>query len=267
MIEKYENQSLDEIASLLLNDKLTFSVLVSILSYPCQKIITDKKHFIICYSCSPFPVWVWTLDNTPNEVYEQVCDIINMEFDKKDKFFFNVKYEFFQYLKNHDKMNDWFVSTNMLTYDCPHPIPPKKQAEGSLTVATMEDFEITRMLIRGVFDATSEKRITEKECDDITKSRIVSGNLYLWKSNTGNAVAMSYVDYGFEFGKVTLVYTNPSERRKGYASRIVYEVSCLIADKGLMPILYTDGDYDASNECYKGIGYIERGCLYSISKN
>jgi predicted GNAT family acetyltransferase len=36
---------------------------------------------------------------------------------------------------------------------------------------------------------------------------------------------------------------------------------------GLMPILYTDGDYDASNECYKGIGYIERGCLYSISRN
>jgi hypothetical protein len=70
MIERYENQSLEGINNLLVNDKLTFSVLVSILSYPCQKIITDNKYFIICYSCSPFPVWVWTLDHTPNEVCE-----------------------------------------------------------------------------------------------------------------------------------------------------------------------------------------------------
>lgn len=265
MIEKYENQSLEEIKNLLVNDKLTFSVLVSILSYPCQKIITDKKHFIICYSCNPFPVWIWTLDNTPNEVCERIRNIINEEFDKKDNFFFNVKYEFFQYLKSHDKMNDWYVSTNMLIYDCPCPVAPEKQVN-ALSVAMMEDFEITRMLIKGVFDATSEKRISEKEYDDITKSRITSGNLYLWKNSTGNAVAMSYIDYGLEFGKVTLVYTIPSERRKGFASRMVYEVSRLITDKGLMPILYTDGDYDASNECYKAIGYIERGSLYSISR-
>jgi predicted GNAT family acetyltransferase len=195
-----------------------------------------------------------------------MCNIINEEFDKKDNFFFNVKYEFFQYLKNRDKMYDWYVSTNMLTYDCPCPIPPKKQVEGSLIVASMEDYEVAKMLIDGVFDATSEKKISEEECNTITKSRIASGSLYLWKNGTGNAVAMCYADCGTEFGKVTLVYTIPTQRRKGYAARIVYEVSCLIAEKGLMPILYTDGDYDASNECYKGIGYIERGRLCSITR-
>jgi predicted GNAT family acetyltransferase len=163
-------------------------------------------------------------------------------------------------------MNDWYVSTNILTYDCPCPISPNKQVDGSLVIATMEDYEISRILIQEVFDETSEKRISEKECDDLTKSRIASANLCLWKSSNENAVAMCNIDYGFEFGKVKLVYTIPTERRKGFASRMVYEVSRLIADKGLMPILYTDGDYNASNECYKAIGYIERGGLYSISR-
>lgn len=43
MVEKQEDQSLEEIASLLINDKLTFLILASILSHPCEKILTDRE--------------------------------------------------------------------------------------------------------------------------------------------------------------------------------------------------------------------------------
>ena len=45
---------------------------------------------------------------------------------------------------------------------------------------------------------------------------------------------------------------------------MVYEVTRIIADSGLTPMLYTDADYAASNACYEKIGYILRGKLCSI---
>jgi predicted GNAT family acetyltransferase len=154
----------------------------------------------------------------------------------------------------------------MLIYDCPSPVVPKKRVDGSLVVATMQDYETVKALMRGIYDVTSEKVISNKECEDISRWHIESGNLFLWKNSNGKTVAMCGMDIGKELGKVILVYTIPEERRKGYAARIVYEVSCKIKDQGLLPILYTDGDYSASNECYKGIGYIERGCLCNITR-
>jgi hypothetical protein len=266
MIEKYENQPLKQAASLLVEDQITFSVLVSVLTYPCQRIITDNKDFIICYTNSPYPVWVWTKTGSPKEVFDNVRDILNKEFNDENHFYFNMKYEFLNYLINSDNANGWFVSTNMLTYECPMPIEPKK-VQGLLHTATMDDYDIIRKLVWGVFAETSEKKISDEECGAITKMRINSGNLLLWKNKSERIVATCGIEYGVVFGKITLVYTVPEERRKGYAARIVYEATCKIAERGYKPILYTDGDYCASNECYKGIGYIERGRLCSVSKH
>ncbi|MDF2540454.1 MAG: family acetyltransferase [Herbinix sp.] len=265
MIEKYENQSFEELARLLVNDKLTFSVLGSILGNSCKKIITNHKDFILCYSCSPYPVWIWTPDNASSIVYDTIYKIINCEFPKDDRYKFNMKYECAQYLINQDLSNEWYITTNMLTYDCPIPIAPTKQVEGSLCVAAMEDYDAVKEFVRGVFEATSTT-LSNEECEITTKQRIKTGNLYLWKDGRGKVVAMCYLDLGLELGKVTLVYTDPTERRKGYAARMIYEVSSMMIKKGLLPILYTDGDYKASNECYKGVGYIERGCLCTVTR-
>jgi len=35
-------------------------------------------------------------------------------------------------------------------------------------------------------------------------------------------------------------------------------------DDGLIPILYTNGDYVASNDCYKKIGYVQVGKLVDV---
>jgi predicted GNAT family acetyltransferase len=177
-----------------------------------------------------------------------------------------MKYELAEYLMKKDNDNEWYISANMLTYDCPYPAAPKKQADGFLMSASEEDYEAVKEFMRCFLNTTSEKGVTDKECEDMTKHCIASGNLLLWINCTGKVAAMCYIDYGTELGKVTHVYTVPEERRKGYAARIVYEASCRIKEKGLMPILYTDGDYNASNECYKGVGYIERSCLCSVSR-
>jgi predicted GNAT family acetyltransferase len=69
-----------------------------------------------------------------------------------------------------------------------------------------------------------------------------------------------------EFGKVAAVYTVPKHRRLGYAINLVGELTRMIMREGLVPALYTDGGYSASNECYKKIGYKQVGRLLMVNK-
>jgi predicted GNAT family acetyltransferase len=55
---------------------------------------------------------------------------------------------------------------------------------------------------------------------------------------------------------VAFVYTPPYERRKGYASSIVAQISQLALDKGFTKCaLYTDLANPTSNNIYQKIGY------------
>ena len=66
------------------------------------------------------------------------------------------------------------------------------------------------------------------------------------------------------YGKIAAVYTLPNQRRKGYALNLVHAISEDILKDGLVPILYTDADYGASNSCYKKIGFEQVGSLCTV---
>ena len=100
-----------------------------------------------------------------------------------------------------------------------------------------------------------------------TIDRMVSSKkLFAWRMGNGKIVALTgRADQG-QYSKITSVYTLPEHRRKGYAIHLVHEVTKTILDDGLIPILYTDAGYEASNECYRKIGYKQVGSLVSICK-
>ena len=47
---------------LLENDKYTFFVLGRIMGGKCDLLLTDHERLIVCFSCNPYPVWIWTPD-------------------------------------------------------------------------------------------------------------------------------------------------------------------------------------------------------------
>ena len=61
---------------LLEEDKYTFSVLRSILTKKCEFILTDHEQYIICYSGSPYPIWVWTVDDIIKDEAKKVYSIL-----------------------------------------------------------------------------------------------------------------------------------------------------------------------------------------------
>ena len=86
--------------------------------------------------------------------------------------------------------------------------------------------------------------------------RIASKKFYILEDN---GIPVSMAGYTREMQSVigvAFVYTPPYERRKGYASSIVAQISQLALDKGFTKCaLYTDLANPTSNNIYQKIGY------------
>ncbi|MBQ4898086.1 GNAT family N-acetyltransferase [Paenibacillus sp. Marseille-P2973] len=87
--------------------------------------------------------------------------------------------------------------------------------------------------------------------------RIASKKLYILEDN---GIPVSMAGYTREMQTaigVAFVYTPPYERRKGYATSIVAQMSQLALDRGFTKcVLYTDLANPTSNSIYQKIGYM-----------
>ncbi|MEK5476317.1 GNAT family N-acetyltransferase [Paenibacillus sp. FSL R5-0407] len=87
--------------------------------------------------------------------------------------------------------------------------------------------------------------------------RIASKKLYILEDN---GIPVSMAGYTREMQTaigVAFVYTPPYERRKGYATSIVAQISQLALDRGFTKcVLYTDLANPTSNSIYQKIGYM-----------
>ncbi|RAP76089.1 GNAT family N-acetyltransferase [Paenibacillus montanisoli] len=87
--------------------------------------------------------------------------------------------------------------------------------------------------------------------------RIASKKLYILEDN---GIPVSMAGYTREMQTaigVAFVYTPPYERRKGYATSIVAQISQLALDKGFTKcVLYTDLANPTSNSIYQNLGYM-----------
>ena len=157
------------------------------------------------------------------------------------------------------------IALELLTYECLTPIKPLKNAKGSLHKCTDKDeFELARLI--GMFH--DEVGIDQKnKGEHVTDAQLLinEGNTYFWKDDAGNNVACCrYTPRDDELACIGLVFTQPEQRRKHYAENLVYSVTNIARNEGFIPILYTNADYPASNECYKKIGYKVKGKLCMV---
>jgi predicted GNAT family acetyltransferase len=76
---------------------------------------------------------------------------------------------------------------------------------------------------------------------------------------------MGYYSVNSDQAKISHVSTPVESRGKGYAANLVYEMTKKILDLGLVPLLYTDYKYAASNKAYINAGYEPQGILINFS--
>ena len=101
---------------------------------------------------------------------------------------------------------------------------------------------------------------TQEEAEAAAVQRIQDGDIYLWATEAtaySQPVSMAMKTRPTRCGiSVTLVYTPPEMRRRGYASACVAELSRMLLDEGWEYCsLYTDLANPTSNHIYAEIGY------------
>lgn len=253
---------------LLDDEKYTFFVLGRILRGTCNFVVSNHKTFIICHSCKPFPLWIWTSESITKDEMEQIYAILKENSFLNQEFSFNIKYELANFLIERATKDNINLSLhkNMFAYDCPIPTEPKlsEKADGTFSKATIQDLdEFIDLWDWFHTELQIDIKTREEYCKDAENS-LKNENVYLWKNQNGKIVACCRYIINENLASIGLVYTNPDYRRKHYAQNLVYQVTKIVAEKGFTPMLYTDADYIASNSCYEKIGYILQGKLCTV---
>ena len=266
MMEKYENCICGIDTELLNSDKYCFFVLSKILQGECRLTFTDHKRLIICHSRDPYPVWIWLPDDATEEEFERAYTVVKENFGTDGKYRFNAKYKLANFLIECAKKDGYSmkISTNMLVYNCPEPFAPKRAADGECVVAAPDDLEIAAAFMYSFHEDLAMDRSDMDSYRNMARELIEAQRLYFWYDGNNEKVAMTSYSISDDNASIGNVFTRQDKRRRGYAANLVYNVTLTVRELGKIPMLYTDADYEASNACYEGIGYIKQGSLCTI---
>ena len=215
---------------LIKQDNYTFEVLRRILKGECLIIRSNHENLLLCHSESQYPVWIWTPDNVQYEVKNNAWELARDLCPLSDGYRYNLKYELAEYF-----------------YNC-----------------TKDDEAEAAAIIPYFYREIGEEEPSYEHCLEKVRYYIADNGFYFWKNNSGKTVACCSCKLNDRFALINSVYTFPNERRKHYAQNLVYRVTRKVSDMGYIPMLYTDADYKASNNCYENIGYILRGKICTI---
>ena len=115
-------------------------------------------------------------------------------------------------------------------------------------------------LLASLTDAFQEEGNTQRPFDagEAVARDLDAGSLYVWEDAGGRVVSMGgvYFDRSPRSGYVDGVYTVPEARTKGYATSLVYELSTIVLDAGLVPRLSVDSANAPARKVYEALGYV-----------
>ena len=266
MLQHYQNQACPEASKLMQEEAITYSVLMKILCGPCQDIFTDHENVVICYSNPPYPVWVWCRDADDAAVVMDIAFCLKEQLPLHTVRSCIMPSALAEKLKAADAyFRDAKPGMGLLSYRLDRIQPIQHVCDGSMSL--VEEREIP-----GLLDIWHDMHMEMEGVDQgpehnlKTITRMVHAkSLFAWRTDAGIAALTARANQE-KYSKITSVYTLPEHRRKGYAINLVHGVTETILSDGLIPILYTDSGYAASNACYQKIGYRQIGSLVSICK-
>ena len=252
---------------LLKQDDCTFQVLDRILKGPCDVIRSDHEKLILCHSEEPYPVWIWTPDGLTEAEKESAWQLAESCRPMAEGYRYNIKEELAEYFlarAGEAGMQAGYLM-RMYAYDCPEPVAPEKTADGEMYKCTPEDLEEAADLYAQFYPDIGETDVTREHCLERARSGINDNEFFFWKNGDGKTVACCGYKQNGDTATVGPVFTVSEYRRKHYAQNLVYRVTKRLLEKGFRVMLYTDAGYEASNECYRKIGYVLRGRLCELA--
>lgn len=266
MLQHYQNQACPEAAQLMAAEAITYSVLMKILCGPCRDIFTDHANAVVCYSNPPYPVWIWCRDADDSVVVMDIACCLKEQLPLDTVRACIMPEPLAEQLRKADPyFRDAKPGMGLLSYRLDAICEISHPCEGTMGLVEEKDVPALVDIWHDMHMEMEGMDQTRAHCEE-TLHRMVNGKqLFAWRV-CGKIVALTGRGNQDCYSKITSVYTLPEHRRKGYAINLVHGVTQTILADGLIPILYTDSAYAASNACYQKIGYRQVGSLVSICK-
>lgn len=265
MLKHYQNQACPEAAELMREEAITYSVLINILQGECTDIFTDSENMVVCYSASPWPVWVWCRDVEDASVVGEIARCIREKLPLEQVRACIMSEELLEKLKETDA---YFRSAErkmgLLSYRLDAICDVHYPCDGSMRLVREDEITALTDVRHDMSMEMEGMDLSRERCEESLRTVVSRKGLFAWCNGAGEIVALTSRGDQPPYSKIAMVYTLPGHRRKGYAINLVHAVTETILTDGLTPILYTDEGYAASNACYQKIGYRQVGCLTSI---
>lgn len=224
---------------------------------------TDNANYAIYRGDLKYQTWVWTKDNLGEEKLAELDEVLQLYLTGKDAKF-TTKEEIYDYLNQ----NPNYLLTpkyKMGTLSCLKAIKPK-ECDGYLDHAKEEDVEL---LAKYWYDDHQEMRgvdaIPYEEAYEDACKLPQEENFYVWRNNDGLIVAFAGYNIYEGLAKIGPVYTAPDYRRRGYCANLIYTITNNLLNQGYQVLLYTDYEYQASNNAYKKVGFEDNGYLVNFT--
>lgn len=261
----YNEQNKIDLSNII-DDSITYAVLKKILQQKCTDIFTNNESIIICYSNPPYPIWVWCKDSNNKDDVRIIADILKNYYFDKGNYAICIDFNLLSALKEIDNFyNEVYIKMELLSYKLTEINTVNYSCDGYMRLATIEDLDVVTQIIKDAHYEMEGLVHSIEECKSKAINHINNSSLYVWVNNTNEIVATTNTSIDGKYAKLGFVYTLPNHRRKGYAINLVHGITKKLLDNNLTPILYADGGYIASNECYKKIGYKLVGRLCNIT--
>ena len=256
------------------NDKFLFNIFQKKINNPNAHIMSDEENYIITNESEERAPWIYTKDNFDKTKLKEIEELIKM-YLVKDKMTFTCKKELYNAL-----VEDGFELIDKTDYfevgfmKCDELVEPK-QNDGWLDKAKPEEKELIASYIFTFEDFMDESvsnfkttplAEVKQQCLERAQEELNNENFYVLRNSNGKIVCMGHYQLAKDgTGKSGLIYTPNEERGKGYAAKLVYELTKKIMSSGYIPVLYTDQNYPNSNKAYANVGYVNRGTLINFS--
>ncbi|MDQ0208493.1 GNAT family N-acetyltransferase [Alkalicoccobacillus murimartini] len=146
------------------------------------------------------------------------------------------------------------VSISQRIYQLKQVVPPQS-TPGKLRLGQAEEKEL--FIKWGLqFAQDANVSLTEEESEERVSRFLSERRLYVWEDH-GEPVSMAAASRPSKTNiNISFVYTPANQRKKGYASACVAEVSARLLEEGYQTLsLYTDLSNPTSNHIYQEIGF------------
>lgn len=245
------------------NDKILFNVLFLIAESESSFWATDARSYLIGQTNENLPMWIWMGEDVDETASQEVEAVIVERLTRNPKLKITADEDKMEDILNKIsyKMNTKYEKqVPMVAYRCDKVVNPKKAA-GHMIFSTRQHKAILADFITGMVFDLEKRPMREGEAEGFAEGTAGSKDLYLWEDGKRIAAMAMIVHRTEEFARVNTVYTDASQRGKGYAGMLVGEVTQKILDEHRIPMLYTEKDNLCSNAVYQRIGYTKCGEL------